>query len=141
MRKLVWGAAILALTACAEATEPELTPDVAVVPAAVEMTLRMGQGGEVAGSAVKVQLLRVPEDSRCPIDAICVWAGNAVVELGIRVGGGAATPLQINTNLEPRHADWHGVRITVLDLQPAPRAAEPTRQDGYSVRIRVEPIR
>lgn len=141
MRKFLWGAAILALTGCAEATEPEFTPDVAMVPAAVEMTLRMGQEGVVAGSAVKVQFLGVPEDSRCPIDAICVWQGNAVVEVGIRAGMGPTVPLQINTDLEPRHADWNGVRLTVLELQPAPRAAAPTRQEDYSARIRVEPIR
>lgn len=141
MKKLVWGAVMVALTACAEATEPEVSADVAVVPAAAEMTLRMGQEAAVPGSAVKVRLLRVPEDSRCPIDAVCVWQGNAVVEVGIRAGMGPTVPLQINTDLEPHHADWHGVRLTVLELQPAPRAAEPTRQEDYTVRIRIEPIR
>lgn len=141
MRKLTWGVVVMAVLACAEATEPELSPDVALVTAATEVTVRMGQEAAVGGSAVKIQLLRVPEDSRCPIDAICVWQGNAVVEVGIRAGMGPTVPLQINTDLEPRHADWHGLRLTVLELQPAPRAAKPTRQEDYAARIRIEPIR
>lgn len=141
MKRVMVGAVALMLAACGGSTDPELSPDVAVVPASSELTVRMGQEVEVPGSAVRIQLTRVLEDSRCPIDVVCVWAGNAVIEVGIRAGTGPTFPLQMNTNLEPHHADWHGVRVTLLELQPAPRASEPTRQEDYSAKVRVEPAR
>lgn len=133
-------AMVLMVGACDQGSDPAISPDVAVVPGVVELTLRMGTEAEVPGSVVRLQLTRVPEDSRCPIDAVCIWEGNAVVEVGIRAGMGPTIPLQMNTNLEPRHADWNAIRVTVLELQPAPRAAEPTRQEDYVARVRIEPI-
>lgn len=139
--RVMVGAVVVMLAACGGSTDPEMAPDVAVVPASTELTLRMGQETDVTGSEVRLQLARVVEDSRCPIDVICVWEGNAVVEIGVRAGIGPTFPLQMNTNLEPRHADWHGVRVTLLELQPAPRASEPTRQEDYFAKVRVEPAR
>lgn len=141
MKRMMVGALLLALVACGNPAGPtEVTPDTAVIPASTDMTLRMGEEASVGSSVVKISLARVVEDSRCPIDAVCVWAGNAVVELGIRAGMGPTVPIQINSTLEPRTAEWNGVRITLLEVQPAPRASVPTKPESYSVKIRVEPV-
>lgn len=141
MMRLMMGALLATLMACGDPVGPEVTPDTTVVPASTDMTLRMGEEQAVGGSVVKVVFVRVVEDSRCPIDAICVWAGNAVVELGIRAGMGPTFPIQLNSTLEPQAADWNGVRMTFLELHPAPRAATPTRPEDYVVKIRVESVR
>lgn len=141
MKRLMMGALLATLMACGDAVGPEVTPDTTVVPASTDMTLRMGEEKSVGGSVVRVVFARVVEDSRCPIDAVCVWAGNAVVELGIRAGMGPTFPIQLNSTLEPQAAEWNGVRMTFLELQPAPRAATPTRPEDYVVKIRVESVR
>jgi len=141
MKRMMLGALLMALVACGDPAGPDVTPDTAVVPASTDMTLRMGEELAVGGSVVKILFARVVEDSRCPIDAICVWAGNAVVELGIRAGMGPTFPIQLNSMLQPQAAEWNGVRITLIEVQPAPRAAVPTRPEDYTVKIRVESMR
>lgn len=133
------GAVILLALGCSESTEPEPGPQGTLIPSAREMTLRVGEEKAVEGSVLRLAFGMVVEDSRCPIDAVCVWQGNAMVELGIRAGMGPTFPIRLNTTLEPRSSVWNGVRITLLELQPAPRAAEPTKSDAYAVRVRLEP--
>jgi len=107
----------------------------------VQITLRHGQEKSVEGTAIHVRFLSVPEDSRCPIDVVCVWAGDGVAEIGLAVGSGPTTPVRLHTTLEPRSADWNGVRVTLLELSPAPRAATPTKAEDYAVRLQVEPVK
>lgn len=129
---------VLAL-GCGESTGPESDRQDALLPAVQEMTLRVGEEKAVANSVVRLAFGLVVEDSRCPIDAMCVWQGNAMVELGIRAGMGPTFPIRLNTTLEPRSTVWNGIRISLLELQPAPRAAEPTKADAYQVKVRLEP--
>ena len=140
MKRMMLGALLLALVACGDPAGPDVNPDTAIVPASTDMTLRMGEEKAVGGSVVKIVFARVVEDSRCPIDVVCVWEGNAEVELGIRAGMGPTFPLQLNTALQPQAAEWSGVLVTLLEVQPAPRAAVPTRPEDYTVKIRVESL-
>ena len=135
----VLGAILLLAPGCGDATGPGSDAQGAVVPAAREITLRMGEEKQVEGSVLWLAFGAVVEDSRCPIDAMCVWAGNAMVELGIHAGMGPTYPVRLNTTLEPRSAVWNGVRLTLLVLQPAPRAAQPIKTDDYVVKVRLEP--
>lgn len=66
--------AAFALTGCVATAEP-----------AREGPARLGQTVDVDGP--RVTPLRVIEDSRCPADVACVWAGRVV--LRARVQGGA----------------------------------------------------
>lgn len=138
MKRMMLGALLVALVACGDPAGPEVTPDTAVVPASTDMTLRMGEEQSVGGSVVRIVFARVVEDSRCPVDVVCVWAGNAVVELGIRAGMGPTFPLQVNSTLQPQSAEWNDITVTLLDIQPAPRAGVPIRPEDYVVKIRVE---
>jgi hypothetical protein len=83
---------------------------------------------------------QVLSDSRCPVDAVCVWQGNAEVEVGIRAGMGPTIPLRMNTTLDPRFVDWQGIRVTLLELMPAPRTDVRLRPEDYSVRLKLEPL-
>ena len=63
----------IALAACATAPQVSESP-----------TAGLGQVAYVNG--LKVRPLSVAEDSRCPINAVCVWAGRIVVRTEIRGG-------------------------------------------------------
>jgi hypothetical protein len=132
--------AVLAL-GCGEGTEPDVDVDASLVAAPTELVLRYGEEKGVEGTTLRVAFEGVGEDSRCPIDAICVWQGNASVEL--RVTDGAKTPVavELNTALEPMAAAAGGVHIALLEVQPAPRAGVPTKKEAYSVKLGIEPIR
>ncbi|MFM5917719.1 MAG: hypothetical protein ACKOOL_09325 [Novosphingobium sp.] len=56
----------------------------------IETTARLGQWVQVA-PGVSVEPLRVIEDSRCPRDVTCVWAGRFVLSAKVRDHGRVQT--------------------------------------------------
>ena len=104
-----------------------------------ETTLTLSPGVESAplGDQLRITFLAVANDSRCPIDAMCFWAGNAAVVLGMRLGTGPTIPDTLNTAVTPNDATWWGYRITVVGLTPTPRAAVPVEPAEYRVTLRV----
>lgn len=105
-----------------------------------EVVVAYGEEIPVGESVIRVAFGEVRSDSRCPVDAVCVWQGNAEVEVGIRAGMGPTHALRIDTNLEPRFADWQGIRVTLLELLPVPRTGVRIEPQEYSVRLRLEPL-
>ncbi len=137
-------AVVLAATACSGSVQPELHPDssasidAALTAGPIQITLRLGKERQVGGSVLRLAFTQVLADSRCPIDAVCVWMGDGVVQLGITAGTGPTFPLELHTSLEPRSATWNRVRVTLIELAPAPRASEPTRPERYAVLLELE---
>jgi len=59
-------------------------------------SLKQGETSPWEGSdAVQVRFDRVVEDSRCPTDVVCVWAGRAEVELTFTHPGGTQTDILV----------------------------------------------
>ena len=145
MRARWLGVLLLPAVACGDSTGPEPGPDAlpslegSLVTTPREVTLRHGEERTVEGTILRLSFVRVVEDSRCPIDAICIWMGNGMAEVGIAAGTGPAFPLRLNTSMEPLSADWNGVRVTLLELSPEPRASETIRAEDYTVKLRVAP--
>ena len=111
---------LLAMVGCgtsgSTANEPVVTP-----PA--DVTLRIGESRTVA--AVTIGFVKVNEDSRCPSDVQCVWAGNAAVELSLASAGASPISRVINSGIDPKTIEEHGLRISFRQLSPAPRQAAP----------------
>jgi hypothetical protein len=95
----------------------------------------------VAGDdGFKVRLAKV-EDSRCPSDVVCVWAGNAKSSFVASLSSGATANFVLNTGLDPRYADVLGRRVTLIEVHPgAGPANTPIPQSAYRATIRVTPI-
>lgn len=135
-------------TACAEdpvRAGPDLeaaSQDQAVSPGPGEpFTLRVDQTVEVEGTGLSIRLLAVLDDSRCPADVTCVWAGDAVVAVEVALGGERrAYGLHVNpgTATGPGEADVGAYRVVLLGLAPAPLAGVPIPQAGYVATLRVE---
>ena len=60
------------------------------VAPAQSIQLQVEETAGVAGSTVRVQFVRAA-DSRCPMDAVCITAGAAVIDL-VLSGSGPAQP-------------------------------------------------
>jgi len=127
-----------AVVGCSTSTAPEGRSDALLDNGPVELTLRAGQEAQAGTSVLRVLFLRVVEDSRCPIDAICVWQGNAGVELGLTLGTGPTVPYVVNTTLEPRAARVGGFTLTLLEVAPAPTSQGAIDPDRYSIKVRIE---
>jgi len=126
------------VAACSSSTEPQERSDALLAGGPVELTLTVGQEVSVPGSVLRVGFTRVTGDSRCPIDAICVWEGNAAIELALTLGKGPTVPYVVNTALEPHAAQAGGFTVTLLEVAPAPTSQGPIDPGAYRIKVRVE---
>jgi hypothetical protein len=103
----------------------------------IEVTLEVGEEIRVNG-IFGVVFSAVSEDSRCAVDVVCVWEGNAAVSLGLTVGTGPTHLLALNTALEPQAAEHGEYHVTLLEVLPAPLSTSPIPPGSYRVRILIE---
>lgn len=111
----------LSLAACASSTAAGGEDAGAKVADGAEFQLQVGQGVTLADDS-RVRYVRLVNDSRCPPDVQCVWAGDAIVALEWAPANGAAQGFELHTGLEPRS---HAVGDRKLVLKALERGAAP----------------
>ena len=138
MRILILAGA-LALAGCASGNG---LPDEPLVKPGEEFSLAAGASASIDGRYL-VTFEKVVEDSRCPMNARCVWEGNARVALSvleIRRGDRDeyhSWPLELNTSerfATKRSVGALSVELRLLD--PTPMAGVPV--DKYTVTLLAE---
>lgn len=132
----VWFGAV----ACATAVVPRATgPDAgAGNDDEIAVTLRIGESSTPQGTNAVITLTDVSDDSRCPVDVTCVWAGDATVTLRVQPGGGAAEVVALHIGLaDSREATVAGLGIRLERLEPARRSDRPIARDQYRVVLAV----
>lgn len=132
--------AAVVLAACAsETTNPAPAGSVGlpVVQAGDTVDLRPGQVVEIGGGGLQLAFRTVEKDSRCPINALCVWSGNASVVLEARLGQSAWKRMVVNSYSEPRSADYGQYRFHLVHVTPAPHTDTVIEPAEYRVRIAV----
>ena len=72
---------------------------------------------------IRLRFDSVLSDSRCPIDAICVRAGEAVIAITLSKAGTVGAEFDVQTDPpDRRSAVYSGHSITLTALQPFPRS-------------------
>lgn len=131
--------ASLVIGACASNNTLPTEPVVySQAEAADSVRVRVGQ--TIVVESIKVRFNAVESDSRCPMDAICVWQGDAVTNFTVEQNCDCDTPafeLKLHTSLQPKSGTAYGFRLELLNLQPYPMASLPTKQDSYYAWIRL----
>ncbi|HEX2081457.1 MAG TPA: hypothetical protein VHG08_27385 [Longimicrobium sp.] len=102
-----------------------------------EVQIPAGQTRTFDEERLVIGFWEVLEDSRCPVGAQCVTAGNASVGLVLQERGEATRSVTLNTTAQPRRVSHEGYVIEVVDLQPLPTTAGPPDVESYVVRLRV----
>jgi len=85
--------------------------------------IRLGDTAELVKSKISIKFLRVIEDSRCPADANCIWAGNAKLEIEASKGSQKGT-FVLNTNGNETVAKFAGYAIRITSLEPQKTSAK-----------------
>lgn len=96
-----------------------------------EFKLRVGQRAAVEG--LRVRFTAVANDSRCPADVTCVWAGNAEVQIEAEAGG-SRERLKLNTHggdKFPKKSRHRQYSIGLVSLSPHPRTDSKTGAADY----------
>jgi hypothetical protein len=105
-------------------------------------TLKIGQSAVLDEPPLVITFTDVPHDSRCPVDVVCVWAGDAVVRLALHVGPGDGRGpdliADLHADMEPRSAPWGPYyELRLLALRPEPRVTAPP-PEAYRATLVVE---
>jgi hypothetical protein len=79
---------------------------------------------------LSVRFVELVEDSRCPTDTQCVWAGNAKIKIRVTMNG-RTHDLSLDTNGPHQAATAEGYTIKLLSLTPAPRSNIRVDRNGY----------
>jgi hypothetical protein len=103
-----------------------------------EFSLGIGQTASIEREKLFINFKAVLEDSRCPVNVVCVWAGNGKVEFEILDIDGQHKTLTLNTEDEPRATTLKGHKLKLISLNP-PRVDGVSMSPGdYSVTLLVE---
>jgi hypothetical protein len=88
-------------------------------PSGANFVLSIGDRIAIAGTPLVLTFERLAEDSRCPPDVVCVWHGNAQLELVAQIGSDLRT-VRLNTHVGPSEGVAGAFRITLVDFTPPP---------------------
>lgn len=103
------------------------------VPAQESTSVQVSNGQEKAmnDSGITIRFLEVIEDSRCPSDVNCVWAGVARIRLRISKGGTTGGEFEVNTNQGDKPAIFDGWEIRLKKLDPYPSSRSTIKPSDY----------
>ena len=96
-----------------------------------EFTLRPGESATIESTDLVVSFEKVAEDSRCPADAVCVWAGDAVVVLKV---GEASLELRSTSAPESVVGTY---RVRLERVEPYVYSGRPIPPEAYRAVLRV----
>ena len=101
-----------------------------------QVSVRINNQKSVMRDRLKIKFVSV-EDSRCPQDANCIWAGNAKVTIKVSNAKGKSQTFDLNTNLEGKSARFDGYEITLGSVSPHPRSNVRLDRNAYTASFSV----
>lgn len=104
-----------------------------------QVTVRVKTQKSVMRDKLRIKFVAV-EDSRCPADANCIWAGNAKVTIKVTNRRGESKTFDLNTNLDGKSARFGGYEITLGEVTPYPRSDIRINPNGYTARFTVKKL-
>lgn len=78
-----------------------------------------------------IKFVSVINDSRCPVDVECVWAGNAELKIALTKNGRTSF-FELNTGLKPQTIVFRNYRIKILKLAPE-RSSKSTKLEYSAI--------
>lgn len=127
MKRIAFVAALV-LAGCATVTGEPMVEN--GPPASMGSAVALGQPvllDPTPDHALVATAMAVLEDSRCPANARCVWAGRIVVETRIDGSGWRETvPVELGKDTQVR-----GERITLTSANPTPMTGETIAASAY----------
>ena len=97
-------------------------------------TLKAGRQVTLQGGKLRIKFAAVEEDSRCPSDVTCVWAGNASVRLEVSARGKDNQNLTLSTGHGATFVserEYHGYKVRLVALNPYPRSTQHIAPGDY----------
>ncbi len=81
------------------------------------VSVKIGDSATLSRSKIAIKFVKLIEDSRCPVNVNCIWAGNAKIEVEISKGSKTET-FTLNTNGQDTSAKFSNYLVKFIDLKP-----------------------
>lgn len=102
------------------------------------VSIKMKETVYLQNSGISIKFDDVLEDSRCPIDVMCFWEGNASVSL-IFLERFSRHDIILNTYSSfGKDTTINNYKITLIDVHPYPESFQQIDKSKYSVDILLE---
>jgi hypothetical protein len=103
---------------------------------AKDIEIANGKSAVIESESLEIRFEGVGNDSRCPINARCVWEGDAAVTIELTKPGQQPGRLELHTSgrfeQEGRYLSYH-VRLSAL--QPEPQTDRPIAPSDYRATV------
>jgi hypothetical protein len=96
-----------------------------------KVAVKINSEESVDHGKLRIKFAELVEDSRCPEDTNCVWAGNAKLKITVSSGKGSPRSFVINSTTKPQSVSYAGYEIKLVDLTPHPRSNIRINRNGY----------
>lgn len=113
-RSILLVCGLMSMTACATQTVGG-SPGGRMIQDGQTFTMHAGERITFADASA-LRYVRVTNDSRCPPNVQCVWAGDAEVAFEWTSGKGAVTAFSLHTGKDPKQQTLGERRLTLTSL-------------------------
>ncbi|MDQ3221356.1 MAG: hypothetical protein M3Q26_11540 [Acidobacteriota bacterium] len=101
-----------------------------------EVKVLIGNTKNIVPKKLSLKFLSLVEDSRCPTDTKCIWAGNAKIKIQLSKPGKPIKTFELNTN--PGNTTiFEGYKFKLKALTPHPATNIRINRNGYVATISV----
>jgi hypothetical protein len=113
----------------------------ASVPAELSkpFSIKVNQTALIDSEGLLIKLVEIPNDSRCPTDVMCVWAGEVSAKLELKKDTKEAflQPVLGASADNRSEAEFVGYLVKLVSVEPYPKMAGSMLQSDYSVTLLV----
>jgi hypothetical protein len=103
--------------------------------------LQVGEGLSVGLNDLRVTFQGVSEDSRCPSDVVCIWAGQVVVVVALEVGGGDPYSESLTVGVADKSiVTIGGYLLEAISVEPYPVSPGTIPSTAYVLRLIVSSL-
>lgn len=92
----------------------------------------------IVDDRLRVMFERVRSDSRCPLDALCIQAGEAIVVLTLLQPAAAQVEQELRTTPGFSETSFDSYLIRLVALAPYPRSTSQIRPEEYIATLTVD---
>ena len=102
-----------------------------------DFALSTGEMVQVEGGMGYIKFIKVLQDSRCPVNVTCVWAGNVKIELEIMGSDRKKFSISLNTGIEPNTVSLQGYVLQLISILPLKVEGVSISPEQYQVKLRI----
>ena len=104
-----------------------------------EFKIKYGQELTVKGEGLRVTFASLLDDSRCPVNATCVWEGDAEILIGVRQANAEESQLALHTNQKFSQAGkYQQYVLRLVALDPYPRMDFEHKPGDYTATLLIK---